>query len=295
LLVSGRSEHNFAETTEVAAHMDIETGGDDNGIDPSKTGIDHLLRASSINRSGTLQELDSNNGRTSPSTREAIVGMLTMSQGFAEDSSSDHNGGLSVNQLEPGAPPVPSVTHRQRKGRRRLNATYSDEYAEVVSKVHQDDDYIYPSLDASDDELYGDGTKKKKAKSKRIIGNHSGDESWNPRARVGPVTPKTDRPIREGAKRPAVERVLEAAAQRRASEPPPKRAYIRRTKSRTNISEPPPEPEAGPSAAASDSPPLPCPGSKTDNKVSLVKKPKKGMATAKQRLGKILKIHKMGY
>ena len=46
-----------------------------------------------------------------------------------------------MNQLEPGAPPVPSVTHRQRKGRRRLNATYSDEYAEVVSKVHQDDDY----------------------------------------------------------------------------------------------------------------------------------------------------------
>ena len=52
-----------------------------------------------------------------------------------------------------------------------------------------------------------------------MVGNHSGDESWNPRARVGPVTPKKDRPTREGAKRPAVERVLEAAAQRRASEP----------------------------------------------------------------------------
>jgi hypothetical protein len=47
----------------------------------------------------------------------------------------------------------------------------------------------------------------------------SGDESWNPRARVGPVVPKKDRPTRDGAKRPAVERVLEAAAQRRALEP----------------------------------------------------------------------------
>ena len=50
-------------------------------------------------------------------------------------------------------------------------------------------------------------------------GLQSGDESWNPRARVGPVVPKTDRPVREGARRPAVERVLEAAAQKRALEP----------------------------------------------------------------------------
>lgn len=56
-------------------------------------------------------------------------------------------------------------------------------------------------------------------KSKRFAGDDSDDESWNPRARVGPVAPKTDRPIREGAKRPAVERVLEAAAQKRAFEP----------------------------------------------------------------------------
>lgn len=31
-----------------------------------------------------------NSGRASPSTREAIVGMLTMSQGFATDGSPDH-------------------------------------------------------------------------------------------------------------------------------------------------------------------------------------------------------------
>ena len=65
-------------------------------------------------------------------------------------------------------------------------------------------------MDASDDESYGSKNKKVAIKD---------DESWNPRARVGKVIPKTDRPVREGAKRPAVERVLEAAAQRRALEP----------------------------------------------------------------------------
>ena len=106
--------------------------------------------------------------------------------------------------------------------------------------MHQDDEYskdiriavlliriifiilifiVYPSLDASDDESYDrDGAKKKSGRCGRTKLD-SGDESWNPRARVGPVGPKKDRPTREGAKRPAVERVLEAAAQRRALEP----------------------------------------------------------------------------
>lgn len=78
---------------------------------------------------------------------------------------------------------------------------------------------VYPSLDASDDERDGkDSTKKRSGKVGRSRLD-SGDESWNPRARVGPVVPKKDRPTRDGAKRPAVERVLEAAAQRRALEP----------------------------------------------------------------------------
>lgn len=73
---------------------------------------------------------------------------------------------------------------------------------------------VYLPLDGSDDE---DGKKKKSSKAGRAK-LESGDESWNPRAKVGPVVPKTDRPVREGVKRPAVERVLEAAAQRRALE-----------------------------------------------------------------------------
>lgn len=73
---------------------------------------------------------------------------------------------------------------------------------------------VYPSLDASDDESLYD--------KKKLVKNGKGrpdDESWNPRARLGNLLPKTNRPTRDGAKRPAVERVLEAAAQRRALEP----------------------------------------------------------------------------
>lgn len=75
---------------------------------------------------------------------------------------------------------------------------------------------VYPSLDASDDELYDYRDAKNKRPSVKL--KHD-DESWNPRARVGKVLPKTDRPVREGTKRPAVERVLEAAAQKRAHDP----------------------------------------------------------------------------
>ena len=64
--------------------------------------------------------------------------MLTMSQAFATDGSSDHMG---VSLDNSGAPPAPSVAQRQRKGRRRLNASFSDDYGDAVSKVHQDDEY----------------------------------------------------------------------------------------------------------------------------------------------------------
>lgn len=45
------------------------------------------------------------------------------------------------------------------------------------------------------------------------------DEAWNPKARVGPLLPKMNRPAREGTKKQSVEKVLEAAAARRATEP----------------------------------------------------------------------------
>lgn len=67
---------------------------------------------------------------------------------------------------------------------------------------------VYPALDASDDEEY---IFKPKAKSQI-------DEAWNPKARVGPLLPKTNRPAREGAKKTSVEKGLEAAAAKRAKQ-----------------------------------------------------------------------------
>lgn len=62
---------------------------------------------------------------------------------------------------------------------------------------------------ASDDE---DEIYKPKSRSKI-------DEAWNPKARVGPLLPKMNRPAREGTKKPAVEKVLEAAAARNTAVP----------------------------------------------------------------------------
>ncbi|PSN57342.1 hypothetical protein C0J52_02109 [Blattella germanica] len=68
---------------------------------------------------------------------------------------------------------------------------------------------VYPALDGSDDE---DLIFKPRGKRKM-------DEAWNPKARVGPLVPKTDRPTREGTKKQAVEKGLEAAAAKRAGMP----------------------------------------------------------------------------
>lgn len=67
---------------------------------------------------------------------------------------------------------------------------------------------VYPALDASDDEEY---IFKPKTKSQI-------DEAWNPKARVGPLLPKTNRPAREGVKKTSVEKGLEAAAAKRAKQ-----------------------------------------------------------------------------
>lgn len=69
---------------------------------------------------------------------------------------------------------------------------------------------VYPSLDNSDEEE----TYIFKPRGRSKV-----DEAWNPKARVGPLLPKMNRPAREGTKRQAVEKVLEAAAAKRASEP----------------------------------------------------------------------------
>ncbi|KAL1492649.1 hypothetical protein ABEB36_010877 [Hypothenemus hampei] len=222
----------------------------------STNGIESLLQAS-------LSVPSRSHGGTSPSTSEAIAGMLSISQNWPANK----------------------------------NRKYQQESLEEdVNKVHQDEDYIYPSLDNSDDE----DIRIFKPRGRTKI-----DEAWNPKARVGPLLPKMNRPAREGTKKQAVEKVLEAAAARRSMTSShkggltsPKRQYRRK--------KPKPKIEIRNSSNQISGSLLLSSGStgnlpKTPNSIVSSSsnttpppaKPRKGMKTVKQRLGKILKIHKM--
>uniref|UniRef100_A0A1Y1JZ24 Uncharacterized protein n=1 Tax=Photinus pyralis TaxID=7054 RepID=A0A1Y1JZ24_PHOPY len=140
---------------------------------------------------------------------------------------------------------------------------------------------VYPSLDNSDDEEIH--IFKPRGRSKI-------DEAWNPKARVGPLLPKMNRPLREGTKKQAVEKVLEAAAAKRATESPeksPKRQYRKRKIKPKPVMKSPPSSSSAVSTLPSTS--------STSPSVAITHKQRKGMKTVKQRLGKILKIHKMIY
>ncbi|GLV43139.1 Lysine demethylase 2 [Carabus blaptoides fortunei] len=222
-----------------------------------KNGIESLLKASAL----TNKFIDS--GRASPSTREAIAGMLSIGQTYSM--------------------PMGSFTSPQSKTiRRRRSTPPKDHFEENIRNVHQDDEYIYPSLDNSDEEDYQ--IFKPRGRSKV-------DEAWNPKARVGPLLPKMNRPAREGTKRQAVEKVLEAAAAKRASEPTIQEIHQKRAYRKKKIK--PPQKQApkeikDTSFGSTLTSPV---GQSATSPAS--SKQKKGMKTAKQRLGKILKIHKM--
>ncbi|XP_050314643.1 histone lysine demethylase PHF8-like isoform X2 [Anthonomus grandis grandis] len=224
----------------------------------STNGIESLLQAS-------LSVPGSSHGSTSPSTSEAIAGML------------------SISNWSPAS-----------KSRSR----YPQFSEEDVTNVHQDEDYIYPSLDNSDDEEMH--IFKPRGRSKT-------DEAWNPKARVGPLLPKMNRPAREGTKKQAVEKVLEAAAAKRTGDGTVKNslAAAKRQYRRKKL-----KPKAEPSALAGTMllpstgtltspiikpapPPPPPPATVVSSTSAAAPKPRKGMKTVKQRLGKILKIHKM--
>ncbi|KAK3856195.1 hypothetical protein Pcinc_037467 [Petrolisthes cinctipes] len=236
------------ETVDVAEEVEVAPSHN-----PAHNGIDELLRASAYapdfneDSPARMDDLDSESGRASPSTREAIAGMLSMSR-------------VVPSGRQPSTRKNASST-RHPKPRRR----YEDE--DNMSKVHQDEDYVYPTLDISDDEDFP--VFKPRGKKKE-------DEAWNPKARVRVQGPRPERPMRQGVRRQAVEKGLEQAAARRQNLPAAKRAYHR--KKQRNI----------------DSQPSTSSGSTTIKGISKISnKPRKGMATAKQRLGKILKIHKM--
>uniref|UniRef100_A0A673IMT1 Histone lysine demethylase PHF8 n=1 Tax=Sinocyclocheilus rhinocerous TaxID=307959 RepID=A0A673IMT1_9TELE len=321
------------------------------GVKGGAGGILDLLKASK--QVAGLDSALSEEAPASPSTRDAIQGMLSMANPPSSSSSSSSSSPLSMSgggemlglMKEKGwrAERISGVkksekTTFQRPGKRPVKRParhLSDEESldeqETLGTCFKDSDYVYPSLE-SDEE---DHISKSKMKRKR----NWDDTPWSPKARVTPTLPKQERPVREGARVASVETGLAAAAAKLAQQEQQKtitkRKYTKKKVPQEKVHSAAAQLQRQPDSAPV-SPPLPSevevysaslldheytagpgpfsPGGPrgsgamapgvflTSRRPSLSpqniacqgKRPKKGLATAKQRLGKILKIHRNG-
>uniref|UniRef100_A0A674P677 PHD finger protein 8 n=1 Tax=Takifugu rubripes TaxID=31033 RepID=A0A674P677_TAKRU len=302
----------------------------------------------------------------SPSTRDAIQGMLSMANPPSSSSSSSSSSPLSIsggltegmgkvkekggravwvtgNSKKTGHSEKKPVIERPgkrpiKRPARHLSDDDSPDEQETLGTCFKDSDYVYPSLESDEEDLAN------KAKMKRK--KNWEDTPWSPKARVMPTLPKQERPAREGARVASVETGLAAAAAKLAQQEqqkPVKRKYTKKqrpaapvvTAAPVQTEAAPPSPPAAAESAADFSPerkmdyfsaslldheytagPGPfgpggprgsgamAPGvfltsrrpslSPQNSNTQSGRRPKKGLATAKQRLGKILKIHRNG-
>ncbi|XP_028669182.1 histone lysine demethylase PHF8 [Erpetoichthys calabaricus] len=351
-------EEDYTTDEDALTIEDVKSGG--------SGGILDLLKASK-QVAGLDSAALSEEAPASPSTREAIQGMLSMAN--LQSSSSSGGGaswwGSAIDKAAAGATAgTPSHTSKagiiQRPGKRtirrpaRHDSDAGDESLdeqETLGACFKDSEYIYPSLESDEDDL----ALKSKAKRKKNLD----DAPWSPKARVTPTLPKQDRPIREGTRVASIETGLAAAAAKLAQQEQqktPKRKYVKKRTALKETAAPVPavvpyaqcdlldsgstegqdtnmdmlsesrmdlytgslvdhEYTAGPSAFGlgsqrgttpmapgvflnqrrmSTSPQNSGAALSTSSTPGQGKRPKKGLATAKQRLGKILKIHRNG-
>uniref|UniRef100_A0A8C1GI82 Histone lysine demethylase PHF8 n=1 Tax=Cyprinus carpio TaxID=7962 RepID=A0A8C1GI82_CYPCA len=324
------------------------------GVKGGAGGILDLLKASK--QVAGLDSALSEEAPASPSTRDAIQGMLSMANPPSSSSSSSSSSPLSISGggemlglikekggragWISGVKKSEKKTTFQRPGKRPVKRParhLSDEESldeqETLGTCFKDSDYVYPSLE-SDEE---DHISKSKMKRKR----NWDDTPWSPKARVTPTLPKQERPVREGARVASVETGLAAAAAKLAQQEQQKtitkRKYTKKKVPQEKVHSAAAQLQCQPDSAPV-SPPLPSevevysaslldheytagpgpfsPGGprgsgamapgvfltsrrpslspQNSSRVCQGKRPKKGLATAKQRLGKILKIHRNG-
>uniref|UniRef100_A0A8C1GK32 PHD finger protein 8 n=1 Tax=Cyprinus carpio TaxID=7962 RepID=A0A8C1GK32_CYPCA len=304
------------------------------GVKGGAGGILDLLKASK--QVAGLDSALSEEAPASPSTRDAIQGMLSMANPPSSSSSSSSSSPLSISGggemlglikekggragWISGVKKSEKKTTFQRPGKRPVKRParhLSDEESldeqETLGTCFKDSDYVYPSLE-SDEE---DHISKSKMKRKR----NWDDTPWSPKARVTPTLPKQERPVREGARVASVETGLAAAAAKLAQQEQQKtitkRKYTKKKVPQEKVHSaaaqrvevysaslldheytagPGPFSPGGPRGSGAMAPGV----FLTSRRPSLSpqnssrKRPKKGLATAKQRLGKILKIHRNG-
>uniref|UniRef100_A0A671XR61 PHD finger protein 8 n=1 Tax=Sparus aurata TaxID=8175 RepID=A0A671XR61_SPAAU len=267
------------------------------GVKGGAGGILDLLKASK-QVAGLDSAALSEEAPASPSTRDAIQGMLSMANPPSSSSSSSSSSPLSISGgLTQGLGKVKDKSGRavwvtggvkktanpekkpviQRPGKRpikrparHLSDEESPDEQETLGTCFKDSDYVYPSLE-SDEEDHANKAKMKRKKN-------WDDTPWSPKARVMPTLPKQERPAREGARVASVETGLAAAAAKLAQQEqqkPAKRKYTKKQR----------PPSLQQTSAQTEG---------WTTSLLVWKRPKKGLATAKQRLGKILKIHRNG-
>uniref|UniRef100_A0A3P9GYR0 PHD finger protein 8 n=1 Tax=Oryzias latipes TaxID=8090 RepID=A0A3P9GYR0_ORYLA len=238
------------------------------GVQGGAGGILDLLKASKQVAgldSATLSE----EAPASPSTRDAIQGMLSMANPPSSSSSSSSSSPVSISGglteglgvmkekggraiwLTGGVKKTANPEKKpviQRPGKRtikrparHLSDEDSPDEQETLGTCFKDSDYVYPSLE-SDEEDYTSKTKMKRKKN-------WDDTPWSPKARVMPTLPKQDRPPREGARVASVETGLAAAAAKLAQQEqqkPAKRKYSKRQRPPPVVPPPPVQSEPAP-------------------------------------------------
>uniref|UniRef100_A0A4W4F3T0 Uncharacterized protein n=1 Tax=Electrophorus electricus TaxID=8005 RepID=A0A4W4F3T0_ELEEL len=201
------------------------------GVKGGAGGILDLLKASK--QVAGLDPALSEEAPASPSTRDAIQGMLSMANPPSSSSSSSSSSPLSVSgggeglvvmkEKGGGASWASGAEKKsekkatiQRPGKRpikrparHLSDEESPDDQDTLGTCFKDSDYVYPSLE-SDEEDHS----KSKMKRKR----NWDDTPWSPKARVTPTLPKQERPVREGARVASVETGLAAAAAKLAQQ-----------------------------------------------------------------------------
>ncbi|XP_077845212.1 histone lysine demethylase PHF8 isoform X10 [Macaca mulatta] len=169
----------------------------------------------------------------SPSTQEAIQGMLCMANlqssssspatsslqawwtGGQDRSSGSSSSGLGTVSNSPASQRTPGKRPIKRPAYWRTESEEEEENASLdeqdsLGACFKDAEYIYPSLESDDD----DPALKSRPKKKK----NSDDAPWSPKARVTPTLPKQDRPVREGTRVASIETGLAAAAAKLAQQ-----------------------------------------------------------------------------
>ncbi|XP_066553868.1 lysine-specific demethylase phf2 isoform X1 [Amia ocellicauda] len=294
----------------------------------SAAGILDLLQASK--QVGGIDYSANSQPPASPSTQEAIQGMLSMANLQSSDaclqpawanSQSKNNSHAAQASKKMGNAnnkrPAKRPSKKSTKSSSLDSAEMFEDEQDNLGACFKDSDYVYPSLESDEDNpIFKSRSKKRKS---------SDDTPYSPTARVGPSVPRQDRPVREGTRVASIETGLAAAAAKLSQQEQQKTKKKKNAKKKiladdsSKISQDTSSPEqkldshassladheytAGTAKTPGGSQPM-APGvfltqrrpstSSQNNASAKAKRLKKGMATAKQRLGKILKIHRNG-